>query len=142
MKKKEKQKASPETISTLLGRDTVIDGVLEFKETIRVDGRIKGKVVSGDGTLIIGEKAVIEADIKVKAAIIRGRVEGRIEAGRQIEIYAPARITGDICAPTISIDAGVIFNGNCSMATPQPTSSREPGTPEGKPDKVKNSKNL
>ncbi len=142
MKKKEKQKSSPETISTLLGRDTVIDGVLEFKETIRVDGRIKGKVVSSDGTLIVGEKAGIEADIKVKAAIIRGKVEGRIEASQLIEIYAPAEITGDICAPTISIDAGVVFNGNCSMSNSLAPAGQKPKAPAVKVDQAKNSKNL
>jgi len=142
MKKKEKQKNSPETISTLLGRDTVIDGVLEFKETIRVDGRIKGKVISGDGTLIVGEKAVLEADIKVKAAIIRGQVEGRIEAGQLIEVYAPAKITGDICAPTISIDAGVVFNGNCSMGAGTQLAGQKSDKPVEKPDQAKNSKNL
>ncbi len=142
MKKKEKQKSSPETISTLLGRDTVIDGVLEFKETIRIDGKIKGKVVSSDGTLIVGEKAVIEADIKVKAAIIRGKVEGRIEAGKQLEIYAPARITGDICAPTISIDAGVVFNGNCTMGEELSSVGKKPEQVAAKTSDAKNSKNL
>ncbi len=142
MKKKEKPKSSPETISTLLGKDTVIDGILEFKETIRVDGRIKGKVVSDDGTLIVGEKALIEADIKVKAAIIRGEVEGRIEANQLIEVYAPAKITGDICAPTISIDAGVVFNGKCSMGSDLPPAGQKSEMPAVKKEMVKNSKNL
>lgn len=114
-KDKKRPAAEPGTISTLLGRDTDIEGALTFKETIRVDGRIKGKLVSSQGTVIVGENAVIEADVQVGVAIIRGKVNGRVEAGQRIEIYAPAQVTGDICAPTVTIDSGVVFNGNCQM---------------------------
>jgi cytoskeletal protein CcmA (bactofilin family) len=116
-KDKKRPAAEPGTISTLLGRDVQIEGTLTFKETIRVDGMIKGKLVSSQGTVIIGENAVIEADVQVGVAIIRGKVHGRVEAGQRIEIFAPAQVTGDIHAPTVTIDSGVVFNGNCQMQT-------------------------
>lgn len=118
MLKKDTRKNVPadaSTISTLLGRDTAIEGTLTFKETIRVDGRISGKLISTDGTVIVGENAVLDADIQVAVAILRGKVNGRVEATQRIEIYAPAEINGDISAPTVAIDSGVVFNGNCRM---------------------------
>ena len=74
-KDKKRSAAEPGTISTLLGRDVQIEGMLSFKETIRVDGQIKGQLLSSQGTVIIGEKAVIEADVQVGVAIIRGKVQ-------------------------------------------------------------------
>ena len=116
MKKDKKQSAGESsTISTLLGRDTAIEGTLTFKETIRVDGRVKGRLVSTDGTLIVGEHAELDAEINVGVAIVRGKVTGKMEATQRIEVYAPAQVTGDISAPSIAIDSGVIFNGNCTM---------------------------
>ena len=116
MKKDKKQSAGESsTISTLLGRDTAIEGTLTFKETIRVDGRVKGKLISTDGTLIVGEHAVLDAEINVGVAIVRGKVTGKMEAAQRIEVYAPAQVMGDISAPSIAIDSGVIFNGNCAM---------------------------
>ena len=117
MKKKDKRIAASDTstISTLLGRDTRVDGTFAFAETIRVDGQIKGNLVSEKGTVIIGENAVIDADVHVGVAIVRGKVNGRIEARQKIEIYAPAQVEGDISAPTITIDSGVVFNGKCEM---------------------------
>lgn len=117
MLKKDKKHVSGDstTISTLLGRDTVIEGTLTFKETIRVDGHISGKLISTDGTVIVGENAVLDADIQVAVAIIRGKINGRVEALQRVEIYAPAQVDGDIIAPTVAIDSGVIFNGNCKM---------------------------
>jgi cytoskeletal protein CcmA (bactofilin family) len=125
-KDKKRPAAEPGTISTLLGRDVQIEGTLAFKETIRLDGQVKGKLISSQGTVIIGENAVIEADVQVGVAIIRGKVRGRVEAGQRIEIFAPAQVIGDICAPTVTIDSGVVFNGNCQMQA----GSKPPG-PEG-----------
>lgn len=119
MKKKNKTLTTSDssTISTLLGRDTEIEGSFTFSDTIRVDGRIKGKLISAKGTVIIGENAQIDADVQVGVAIVRGKVNGRIEAHQRIEVYSPAQVIGDISAPTITIDSGVIFNGNCKMNT-------------------------
>ena len=73
---------------------------------------------SPDGTVIIGEKAVVDADIAVESVVIKGNVTGKIQARDRIESYPPARIVGELVAPTISIDSGVVFNGSCSMETP------------------------
>ena len=102
-------------ITTFLGAETAIEGNVTFTGTIRLDGRVSGKIESQNGTVIVGEKAVIEADISVGVAIVMGRVKGVIDAATRIEVYAPAQIDGDIQAPVISIDAGVQFNGKCTM---------------------------
>jgi cytoskeletal protein CcmA (bactofilin family) len=134
------------TISTLLGRDTVIEGMLTFKETIRVDGRIKGSVRSEKGTLIIGEHADLEADIQVGVAIVRGKVNGRLDATQRIEIHAPAKVNGDIRSPSVAIDSGVVFNGHCVMERPETTQTKAspaaPATAASSPTDQKVSKKL
>ena len=112
MKKKER----PDHISTLLGIGTTIEGTLEFKNTIRLDGTVNGKIISEKGTVIIGERAVVDATVLVRTAIIKGTVNGQIQATERVDIYPPAKITGNIQAPVVSIETGVFFNGNCSMA--------------------------
>jgi len=115
-----KKKEHADHISTLLGIGTTIEGSLAFKDTIRLDGSVNGKIFSEKGTLIIGERAVVEAQIRVGTAIVKGTVNGHIQASERIDVYPPAKITGDIQAPVISIETGVFFNGNCSMAKPEP----------------------
>jgi cytoskeletal protein CcmA (bactofilin family) len=111
-----------DAVTTFLGQDTVFDGTIEFKGTVRLDGKVKGKIVSKDGTVIIGDKATVEAEIAVETVIIKGSVSGKIQAKNRIEAYPPARIVGELQAPTISLDSGVVFNGSCSMEshTPKP----------------------
>jgi len=110
-----RKKKKADSITTFLGEDATIEGMIDFKGTIRLDGRFKGKIHSEDGTVIVGEKAVIDADINVDVAIIMGQVNGIVDAKDRIEVYPPGSVVGDIQAPVISIDAGVKFNGNCAM---------------------------
>lgn len=111
-------------ITTILGPDTTVEGTIGFQGTIRLDGKVNGKIASTDGTLIIGEKAEIHADITVDVARIMGEVRGVVTAQSRIEIYEPAIVEGDLHAPVVAIDAGVTFNGNCEM-TPKTISISE-----------------
>lgn len=112
-----KKGKKPNAISTILGFGSRVEGSIEFQNTMRLDGNVKGKICSNSGTVIIGEKAVVDAEIMVDVAIIMGEVNGVINASERIEIYPPGRVVGDIQAPTVLIEAGVIFNGNCVMKT-------------------------
>jgi cytoskeletal protein CcmA (bactofilin family) len=126
-----RKEKNPETISTLLGAGTAVEGTLEFRDTIRLDGQVRGKIISPSGTLIIGEKALIEAEVSVGTVIIKGTVNGRVEAQDRVEIYAPARVNGDVVTPSIAIDAGVVFNGQCTMLTSEsPTAKKAPPAKE------------
>ena len=105
------------SISTFLGADSRIEGTIECQGTIRLDGRVKGNIFSDSGTLIVGEKAVIQADIRVDSIIVMGEVSGTIDAQKRVEVYPPGRVNGDIEAGVISIEPGGVFTGNCSMKT-------------------------
>ena len=67
--KKDRQK---DMISTFIGTDVSVEGIIKFKGTIRLDGNVEGKIYSDKGTVIVGEKAVINADMHVDVAIISG----------------------------------------------------------------------
>lgn len=105
----------PDAIAMLLGPGTTIEGTIEFKNIIRLEGNVNGNIFSTSGTVIIGEKAVVNGELRVNVAIIMGRVNGRINARKKIEVYPPGHIEGDIQAPAVSFESGVIFNGNCTM---------------------------
>jgi cytoskeletal protein CcmA (bactofilin family) len=122
-------------ITTLLGRGASFEGKLTFEGTVRIDGRFKGEVFSDD-TLVIGEGAIVEAEIDIGDVIVQGTVVGNIKAKRSIEIHAPGRVKGDLHTPSLQIDKGVIFEGRSFMesATKQPgAGAPAPATPPAKP---------
>ncbi len=122
-----------DSISTFLGSDASIDGTVEFRGAIRLDGNVKGKIKSNGGTVIVGEKAVVEAKITVGVAIIMGEVHGTIDAQDRIEIYPPGRVVGDIQAPVITVEEGGIFNGNCIMKDQTIPSKKKKDMPQKPP---------
>jgi cytoskeletal protein CcmA (bactofilin family) len=101
-------------VTTLLGRGSEFEGKLSFEGTVRVDGKLSGEIFSDD-VLIIGEGAEVNAEISVGAIVIEGTVHGNIHAKRSVEIHTPARVRGNISTPSLSIDKGVIFDGQCQM---------------------------
>ena len=113
-----KKERKADSISTFIGSEARIDGTIDFNGTIRVDGKVKGKITSNGGTVIVGEKASVDAEIFVGIAIIMGEVNGTIEAKDRIEVYPPGMVGGNIQSPVISIEPGGILNGNCTMKLP------------------------
>ena len=105
---------SGDEIKAFLGKDTEFEGKLTFTGAVRIDGHFKGEVFS-EGTLIVGETAVIESDIQASHIIISGDVRGNIVAENRIEIHSPGKVCGNLKAPVVTIDEGVIFEGNCQM---------------------------
>lgn len=107
-------KKHKERINTFLGKDTEFKGKLSFVGAVRVDGRFEGEIFT-EGTLIVGESAIVESDIHSSHIIISGEVHGNIVAENRIEIHAPGKVFGNIQAPIVTIDEGVVFEGNCKM---------------------------
>jgi cytoskeletal protein CcmA (bactofilin family) len=106
--------ASQGEVTTLLGRGSEFEGKLSFEGTVRVDGKLSGEIFTDD-VLIIGEGAEVSAEINVGAIVIEGTVHGNINAKRSVELHTPARVRGNISTPSLSIDKGVIFDGQCQM---------------------------
>ena len=107
--------ASRGEIKAFLGEGTDFKGILTFEDTVRVDGKLEGEVYTKD-TLIVGESAVVNAEINVNTIVISGVVRGNINATGKIEVHRPGKLFGNVNTPSLFIEEGVIFEGNCTMA--------------------------
>ena len=97
-----------------LGKGSKVSGKLAFDGTVQVDGQVEGEIAAQD-TLIIGETAVVTAQISGATVIIKGKVTGDINARTRVEIRAPGKLFGNIVTPSLVIHEGVVFEGHCSM---------------------------
>ncbi len=105
--------STPE-ITTILGKGSAFDGKLTFEGAVRIDGVFSGEIRT-QGTLIVGETAEVKAEITASTIIIEGLVRGDISATDAIEIHAPARVYGNLATPSLVIQKGSVFEGNCRM---------------------------
>ena len=133
-------KKAPKDIQ-MLGSQMTLEGTLVFEGTMIINGHVKGTIESKEGTIIIGEKAVIHADIYVHNAKVSGEVRGSVHASDRIELHPPARVYGNLTAPVVLMDAGVIFDGKCTTAPEKDAGKYVSQVTEKRPEgkaKVKN----
>jgi cytoskeletal protein CcmA (bactofilin family) len=101
-------------VHTLLGKGSEFEGKLSFEGQVRIDGKYSGQISTKD-VLVIGEGAKVSAEISAGTVIINGTVEGNIKASGLVELHPPARVKGSIETPALSMEKGVIFEGQCKM---------------------------
>ena len=103
-----------EDLNGFMDEGTEFLGELRFRNVLRIDGRLKGKIVS-DNTLIVGETGQVEADIDCGVVSIRGTVQGRVHGRKRIELLAGSRVQATLVSPKLVIEDGAFFQGECEM---------------------------
>ena len=101
-----------------------VEGTCTFSGTAMLNGKFKGLVQSSD-TLIVGEKGVVNATINGGCILIRGEVVGNVVATERVELRGSARVFGDLEAPIVVIEEGVLFEGHCRMTKTRPEATRD-----------------
>jgi len=105
-----------ETEEKILDVNAAMQGSLVFSDPVnlRINGRFEGSLKT-KGTLTIGSKASVLADIDGENIIISGYVKGKIRATCLVALTSSADVNSDIEAPRISIEEEATFNGRCKM---------------------------
>lgn len=102
-------------IDSLIGAGTKVVGDVTFEGGLRVDGEIKGNVISASGdqhsSLVVSEHARIEGEINVSHLVINGTVIGPVFSSELLELQSHARVTGDVQYNTIEIHLGAVVQG-------------------------------
>jgi cytoskeletal protein CcmA (bactofilin family) len=101
-------------IDCLIGSGTTIEGDITFTGGLRVDGHVRGNVMTADdkpGTLVLSEQACIEGDIRVSHVVINGTVIGAVHAVEYVDLQAKASVTGDVHYRTFEAQLGAVVQG-------------------------------
>lgn len=109
-----KGKAAQNSIDSLIGVGTRIDGNVFFSGGLRVDGEVHGNISSENGqggTLVISEKATVEGAVSVGHVVINGTVVGPVSAAESLELLSAARVTGDVEYHQIEMQQGAVIQG-------------------------------
>jgi cytoskeletal protein CcmA (bactofilin family) len=107
------------SIDTLIGVDTRIEGNILFSGGLRVDGTVLGAVTEPNdtpSTLILSEHGRIEGAITASKIVINGTVIGPVKAGQFIELQTKARITGDVSYNSLEMHTGAVIEGKLVYA--------------------------
>ena len=100
-------------LDTLLGKNTKINGDINFSGVLVLDGTVIGSLLgsNNDGVLTINESGRVEGKIEVANIIINGTVKGDIIASGKIEVASKASIEGNVYYQNIEMETGSKING-------------------------------
>lgn len=106
----------------VLDVDASMQGSLIFKDPVnlKINGRFEG-TLNTKGNLMIGEHAVVNADITGESIVVAGKVSGNINAYKELKLISPGVVIGDIKTPLLSIAEGAVFEGNSRMLSKSKT---------------------
>jgi cytoskeletal protein CcmA (bactofilin family) len=125
--------ANPSSSKNVLNSDVEVKGTLKFSGELTFDGKLEGDINS-DGTLQLGDNAVVKGNINAGNVIIRGKITGNVNAKEKIEIKSKTELFGDIKAPRLAIEEGVTFVGRSDINPNKvtPTAPPTPGVDNGR----------
>lgn len=104
-------------LTAFIDQGSEFSGKLNFKDTVRIDGRFDGEIAS-DNTLIVGETGRVFAQIKSGDVIVSGEVKGDIAAVGRVTLHRSARVNGNVTAARLVIEEGAELNGQINMNGP------------------------
>jgi len=113
--KANKPPVKPADLSAFIDEGSEIEGKYTFTGTVMLNGKLSGEIHTQD-TLIIGEKGVVNAIVRAGTVIISGEVVGNVNATERVELRGTARVFGDVEAPVVVVEEGVLFEGHCRMS--------------------------
>ncbi len=97
-----------------LDKGSKISGKLFFEGPVRIDGQVDGEISANDA-VVVGESAVVTAQLKAASVVIAGKVSGDITASKRVEIRPTARVFGNLTTPVLVVHDGALFEGHCAM---------------------------
>ena len=101
-------------VVAFVGHGVEFKGIIKYQGSVRIDGRLEGEV-HAEGTLYLGEQAVINAKISAQSVISKGQITGDITAREKVQLLAPAIMDGAVFTPSLLMEEGVQFNGTLEM---------------------------
>ena len=133
-----KDHVGQDDISGFLAEGTEIHGEIRFRDVLRVDGKIGGKIIS-EKELVVGESGEVEADVDVGVLSVSGKVTGTIHVKEKLEIHPTGRVIGDLTLekPNLVIHEGGVFEGNIDMNAGKKKDIRETAHKEAEVEQIR-----
>ena len=100
--------------NTVLATDITFNGKIKFAKPFMIKGKVFGSI-EATGDLVIDENAVVKADISAGRVLVKGGLEGNVNAEKLVFVTASGSVLGDIMAPQVILEPGSRFTGKCTM---------------------------
>ncbi|MDY6967659.1 MAG: polymer-forming cytoskeletal protein [Spirochaetota bacterium] len=100
-----------DSINSTISEGSVFEGKFNICGSLKIDGKFEGEIKTEE-ELIIGETGKVKTNIEARTVVVSGTVIGNIKAREEVKLLGTSKVRGDITTPFLSIERGVIIQGN------------------------------
>lgn len=100
--------------TTIIAAGTVMNGDIDCKGDIRIDGTLKGNITAL-AKVVIGAQGTVDGDLRGQQADIMGKVKGNIYVKDLLQLKGNGVVNGNLYASKLQIESTAFFNGQCHM---------------------------
>lgn len=114
---RESGRESSAFINTLVGQGSSFKGDVTVHGFFRVDGDFQGSITT-EGRILVSPSGRIKGSLSGRDIVVGGVVKGDLYATERITLLATALVVGNLYAPRIRMEEGVLVEGYC-CSTPR-----------------------
>jgi len=97
-------------INSIVGEGTHFRGHLQLSGLLRIDGDFSGSIAT-TGKVLVGKNGRADCTIEADTVVIGGILRGAIYATQKVIVLSSALILGNIHAPRLIAEEGVLMDG-------------------------------
>lgn len=101
----------------MIAHGTVFEGDLKSEGDFRIEGTIKGTLIT-KGKVVIGNTGLVEGSLNCNNADVEGQIKGKLVVSETLSLRASAHVDGDVQTGKLAVEPGATFNANCQMKDP------------------------
>jgi cytoskeletal protein CcmA (bactofilin family) len=101
------------------GPTVAVGGAPNREQDLVIDGRLHGGFVVVGRNITVGPGGHVRADIHGEHIVVEGEVEGDLHGGLHILVRSSGSVTGQLVAPSVTLETGSRFRGDVEMRAPE-----------------------
>ena len=114
-------------LNSIIGEGTRFRGEFDLSGLLRIDGDFSGTIRT-KGKILIGQSGRAECNIYAETIVVGGLVRGNLFSTEKVVILSTGMMIGNICAPRLVVEEGVILNGNVRITGHTADAASLPGS--------------
>jgi cytoskeletal protein CcmA (bactofilin family) len=116
---------------TVIGKGTLIEGVVRVSGSVQVDGHIDGGL-HAEGHVSIGPSGCVLGELIAEELAVGGRIEGTVNVRNHLYVAPGAAVRGEVRYGSLQVDRGGVIDGS-ALPGEEPKLKAEPAEPVALP---------
>ena len=109
-------------LASLIAEDVEITGDVVFARGMRIDGKVRGKVIGRDddaaSLLVVSTSGSVDGCVRCGNAVIDGAVRGELNVADHLVLQSNARVSGTLRYRQLRMDVGACVEGELIRVEP------------------------